>query len=131
MINETSKRRPGIDLANSHPVTLSDGQTWFVPKPYTRMRPSFKGRKAETSRVVTDDPEFNELFQAVEEHDTYLAIANLAAHMLAKNYDLSDDEMGEILTYDLKDQSPDRWPLQVMAVIYGRTGPKASSDGAV
>ena len=129
MIDELSKRRPTFDEANSHPVTLGDSQTWHLPKPVVRHRPVFKGGNADYARAVNDDPELA-LVKTIEEEDSYISIANMAAWLLGKNYDLSDDDLGDILTYDPDDKSPDRWPLKVLAVAYGRTGPKASSDGA-
>jgi hypothetical protein len=124
-LDEVVLRRPGIDLGNSVGVVFGDQGTWHVPKLLVRMRPIFKGRKTESVLAVTDDPEFNALVKTIEEEDSYASLANMAAWLLCKNYELSDEQLGDILIYDPKDESPDRWALKVMAVIYGRTGPKA------
>lgn len=124
MPTESEKRRPTFDLAASHPVVMGDGQTWYLPKPHTRMRPKLAGRKVVATLVVTDDPEFNALVQAIEDEDSYASVVQMAAYLLDRNYDLTDDEMSEVLTYDPADQSPERWTIGVMNTIYGRTGPK-------
>ena len=43
-----------FDEANSAPVVLADGQTWYVPKPWLEVRPVFRGGKPSTAyRVLT------------------------------------------------------------------------------
>lgn len=126
MIDERPLRGPGFDEANSVAVEFPAG-TFYLPKPMVRRRPVFAGGRAEASRVVATDPEFNALMARVEEEDSYLAVANLAAYMLRANYPgLADDQLGDLLEYDPADESPGRWPLAVLAVAMGRTGPKAA-----
>lgn len=54
MIDEAAKRRETFDLAASAPVVLSDGQTWYLPRPFLELRPTFAGGKvAGTYPVLT------------------------------------------------------------------------------
>jgi hypothetical protein len=129
MLDERSLRRPSFDESNSAPVVLADGQTWYLPKPFLRLRPVFGGRRATGfGPVTTSDPEWNELRRAIQdaaEGEILIPIANLGAHMLARNYDVSDDQLGDLFGWD-ENQT---WASSVMAIANGRTGPKAGSGG--
>jgi hypothetical protein len=129
MIDEKQHRRPTFDQANSAPVVLADGQTWWLPKPFLRLRPKFSGgRAAGYGPLTTSDPIWNELRQAVNdagEADTLSTIASLGAYMLCRNYDLNDDELTDLFAWDANQS----WAHEVLVVANGRTGPKAGSGG--
>jgi hypothetical protein len=129
MLDEKALRKSTFDEANSAPVVLADGQSWFLPKPFLRLRPKFSGgRAAGYGPLTTADPVWNELRQAVQdsgESDTLSAIASLGAYMICRNYELTDDQLGDLFSWD----SNQTWAAEVISIANGRTGPKASSGG--
>lgn len=130
MLDEKALRRPNFDELNSAPVVLADGQTWSLPKPVLIVRPVFRGGRAVDSvPVLTCGPEFTERKDAVfaaEGEAIIPAGADLAAYMLLRHYDLSDDQLGELLGFD----AGAGWLREVMAVANGLTAPKVSSAGS-
>jgi hypothetical protein len=132
VLSELSRRRLDFDATDTASVVLGDGQTWYLPKPVLRLKPIFRGGKVVESQVVTTDPQFNVLRQAVSDAGDTVAfnvIAELAAYLLSKNYNLSDDDLSEILAYDTATEAGAGWPTAVMDVAWGRNAPKASSGG--
>jgi hypothetical protein len=135
VVDETAKRRETFDLASSAPVVLADKQTWHFPKPRFEIRPSFAGGRAVgTHPVVTQGPELDELVDAVgkcEDAATLLVgAATLGAHLLIRNYDLTDDELGELFAYRPDDQNSWKWLQSVMGIATGTSSPKPGSGGA-
>ena len=129
MLDEKAVRKATFDELNSAPVVLADGQTWHLPKPFLRLRPKFSaGRAASYGPLTTTDPIWNELRQAVQdsaETETLSAIANLGAYMLLRNYDLTDDQLGDLFAWDMSQN----WTSEILSIANGRTGPKQSSGG--
>jgi hypothetical protein len=135
MLDEKTHRKPTFDEANSAPVVLADGQTWYLPKPWLEVRPVFRGGKPTSAyRVLTCGAELDELIEAMADADDLdaqvIAIASLAAYMMRWNYGLSDSELDELLAFRCSDPASLRWMQDVFAIATGRSGPKASSAGA-
>ena len=135
MLDETAKRKPNFDAANSVPVRLADGQDWQVPKPWLEVRPVFRGGRAERAYPVpTCGPELDALIDAVSESDEpavwFSAIATLAARLLGYQYDLSDDDLDQLLRFRVSDPDSGQWLRDVMRIATGDTGPKAYRAGS-
>ena len=129
MIDEKALRKPTFDETNSSPVVLADGQTWYLPKPWLEVRPTFRGGRAvESVPVLTCGPAFDSLKNTVEnaEGDEIItAGATLTAHMLLVNYDLTDEQLAALLIF----RAEVAWLREAMAVANGASAPKASSAG--
>jgi hypothetical protein len=118
-----------MDESASHPIVLADGQPWYFPKPHLRLRGRFRaGRAVAFGPLVTDDPEWNQLREAVADNAEapLLQVMSLAAYMLVRNYELLDGQLAELLAFEAGMD----WPSQVLAVCNGETAPKASSGGS-
>jgi hypothetical protein len=129
LIDEKTVRKPTFDEANSAPVVLGDGQSWFLPKPWLEVRPVFRGGRAvDTLPVMTTGPEFDALRDAVhaaEGDDIILTAANLAAYMLSRNYDLADEQFATILAF----RDGATWLRDVVRHAAGVSAPKAGCAG--
>jgi hypothetical protein len=134
VIDEQAKRKPNFDERNAAPVVLADGQTWHVPKPWLEIRPVFRGGKAAAAyRVLTCGPELDDLVEALSESNELdgqvVAVASLAAYLLRWHYELTDDELDQLLAFRCSDDRSLQWLRDVVAIATGRSGPKASSAG--
>lgn len=130
MLLESLKRREGFDAGRSHPVVLSDGQTWLLPKPWIAIHPVFRdGRPVDEWRCLTYGPELDALIERIKDSDDLVeqvtAGVALAALLLTRNYDLTDDELAEVLVYRAGDPASRAMLESVLDVVTGRTGPKA------
>jgi hypothetical protein len=136
-LDEKTLRRAGFDEANSHPVTMPGGATFYLPKPMIRIRPVFRdGKRVDEARLCTDDPEFDRLKEAVtaatsdEEADFGGAVTDLAAWMLLKNYGLTDEQLGEAFEVGVEGEIANQaWMTEVMAIAHGR-GTRSFPDGS-
>jgi len=133
-MTEASKRKDNVDEANSVPVVLADGQTWWLPKPWLEIRPVFRGGKVvSTYDVVTCGPDLDEMIEAISEAETITAqvvgAASLAAHLLRFHYDLTDEDLDQLLRFRLSDPASLDWVKAVIEVATGRSGPKLSGAG--
>jgi hypothetical protein len=132
---EPSKRRPDFHEPTV-PILLADGQTWHFPKPHVYLSPQvIGGRVVSMSGNTTFGAEFDSLVAALKEaaesdnaYQILHATAALGCFMLTLNYDLTDAELRELLTFRV--DLPDTWDRvkAIMGVAYGR-GPKLSNDG--
>lgn len=134
MIDELSRRKEGFDLAHSAPVTLSDGQTWYVPKPWVALTPVFSDGKAiSTWGGLTCGPDLDLLVSAVgslQGEESLLATMTLGAFLVQRNYDVSDAEMSDLFVWRSGDPESEAMIRQIIDVATGRNGPKASGAGA-
>lgn len=131
MLDETAKRLPGFNEDESVPVTFGDDQDWYLPRPTFDIFATFSGGKAAREVSCSFGPEFQALLKAVQDSDDdfFPAVATLAADLLRRNYDISDDELPSLLRYRV---GPDRplWIGGVLSVANGNDAPKASGDGS-
>ena len=136
-LDEAALRRP--DFRGGEPIEL-DGQAWIFPKPCVIYRPKF-GAPRIGSRPTTDlGPEFDEAIAELDDLGrerrqddpgsgrTFIdALMNIGAVMLRINYDLTDDQLGDLLAYRPDDESSqDTW-LAITDVARGN-GVKQMSD---
>lgn len=135
MLDEKLLRRPTFNEAASAPITLPGGGTWYLPKPILQLRACFVGGKRSGEAILcSDDPEFDRLREAVEkaasdtEADFDGSAIDLAAYMLLKNYDLTDDQLGEAFATIFSSDRGKDWINNVMAMAYGQA-PKPSAVG--
>jgi hypothetical protein len=134
MLDEQAKRKPNFDQRNSVPVTLADGQSWHVPKPWLEIRPIFRGgRVANAYPVLTQGPQLDELVTAMAECEDrssqVMAAASLAAHLLTWHYELTDPELDQLLAFRVADEDSAKWMHEIFAVATGQSGPKVSRAG--
>ncbi len=131
MFNEKDLRKQNVDPENCIPVVLADGQPWLFPRVWLSLRPVFKGGKATEMRLTSSiGTEFDAMKQAVEdaalseEGNWPLAAANLAAFLLEKNYDITDEALSEILVFPTSGEHAYELLRTIMDVAHGRTDPK-------
>jgi hypothetical protein len=128
-LDEEMHRKTGFDQANSAPVVLADGQTWYLPKPWLEVRPVFRGGKPATAyRVLTCGAELDGLIEALSDADDLdqqvIGVASLAAYMLRWNYDLDDAELDQLLAFRCSDPASLQWMRDTIAIATGQSGPK-------
>lgn len=133
-MNEQEKRIDTFDAANSVAVVFADGQAWFVPKPWIVIRPQFKGGVAVNAyRFLTYSENLDTLVEAISmadgDGDQVVGVATLAAYLLRYNYDLSDDELDQLLAFRVGDPASLAWVGQVVETATGRNGPKVVRAG--
>ena len=133
-MNEESKRREDFDLEHSAPVVLSDGQTWYLPKPWIAIHPVFEnGKIVRTWACLTCGRELDALVKAITEAqgiEAISAVMLLGAFLLLKNYDLSDDEVSSLCVYTARDPEAEEMVKTIISTATGRDAPKALSAGA-
>jgi len=133
-IDEPSRRRP--EFAGDVPVVLCDGQTWHLPKPRIRFRPR-SGPDGFEARITTqwsDDywQKIDKLNTAYESEDSLAILSaelDLCCTLLTKNYQLSEDDLGEIFWIDASDPDNAEMRATVLRVAQGLP-PKTSGDGS-
>ena len=86
MLIEAEKRRDNFDLENSVGVVLADGQTWYLPKPWVVIRPTFvDGVAMNPYRFFSYSAKLDVLLDAIaaaEDLDTVICgAATLAAYV--------------------------------------------------
>jgi hypothetical protein len=130
LIREIDKRRENFNLEYSAPVVMSDGQTWYLPKPWLAIHPVFEnGKPVDHWTFYTYGPEIESLIELIEAtDDSYakiLACVGVGAHLLKWNYDLSDDELSEVFIYAPGDGRSGEMLREIIDIATGRSGPKA------
>jgi hypothetical protein len=134
MLDEAAKRKPNWSERNSAPVVLADGQSWWVPKPWLEIRPVFRDGKADGAYPAYGySADLNRMIERVAESELFVdqvaAVATLAAHLLQSQYDLSDQDLDQLLAYRRNDPESVEWTRLVIEIATGRSGPKVSSAG--
>lgn len=130
MLDEKALRKPGF--SEGYQVTLADGQAWTMPKPRFRFRASVgpEGR-TEVGGRPTFGPEYEQSIEAlygigdVEPIESIRVRMDMAARLLRSNYDLTDDDLGDLIVLDTSDPaSEERWE-ELSRAVMGRV-PKPS-----
>ena len=124
MVIEPSKRRETIDLENSEPIVMADGQTWWLPKPLLILTPVFENGKPVNHwncfRYGTELDQVLEMIPAAQDNAQAVVITiGLAAKLLLHNYDLTDEELSQVLFYRIGDPDSDRILRDVIDVATG------------
>jgi hypothetical protein len=121
MLEEQSLRAAGFDASLSVEVSFAAGARFHVRRPTVVIRAQFVNGKPIGASAALDDPEVAGLLTELREAHTgsgvtisalesdqlaeeeakntrwYLAAAALAACLLRRNYDLSDEQLGDLL----------------------------------
>ncbi len=131
-LDEPSRRRP--DFVEGVPIKLNGGQEWQVPKPQVRIRPKIEGGKVvAVSGSFTFGDGYDrqlEAFHAAEDGNAQsVALLGLAVDLLARNYDLTDDEYSDLLTFVVGEEAGDAMRHELMEVVLG-ISPKLDTAGA-
>ena len=143
MIDEMSRRREDF-LDDSIPVKLLDGQEWFLPRPRIKFFVAGNENGYEIKQTLSD-PEIDKKFIALHkryeklssgEEEKSVSIGEMASIefgwvqcLLARNYTLTPDEMGELVGWEYGN-SDDPLRQQFLSVIFGwPMSPKAEPGG--
>ncbi len=131
---ESTRRHPKFDDKHSVPVQLSDGQFWFIPKPWYEIRPIFQdGLAVDYNSCFTHGSELDDLIETISASDDFalrtLASVGLAAYLLKRNYDLSDEDLSDILIYRAGDPQSELMLREIIDVAMGLSGKKHSPAG--
>ena len=118
-------------------VRLADGQLWTFPRPRLRIRPI---RNSETGRIEVGggsrfgadfDAIFDELIETPPEDSLarWALQFELASVVLSLNYNLTDDDLAELLDTDMESQDSTEMWKGILPVLTGQA-PKPSPDGS-
>jgi hypothetical protein len=110
VLNEKQLRRD--DFVDGVPVVLTDGQTWTLARPIVFEKPSRFRRKIVTGPdgakdlgvpvALDGDPYFGKLAELVttEGIDHLNCLLDLGARLLARNYNIEEDAIAELLALE-------------------------------
>jgi hypothetical protein len=124
---EQERRREAFSQGEG--VELADGQTWFFPSAIVEMRPRFENGRpsfANPIRRLSFGPEHDaglaEIRASGTEAQRFDGVVYLAADLLRSNYDLTDDQLSDLLsvtvdeTGGFTDSTSRRWSSIIEAV---------------
>jgi hypothetical protein len=124
MLDEKSLRKP--TFTEGHWTELSDGQKYSFPKPRIKFRPKFVDGKVEIGGGATFGPEYDAnldiLLGAVQVDgaERLRVKFEVAARLLRANYDLTDEQVSDLLEFDIDDEVSsgryDRWSDIIMGI---------------
>lgn len=141
MLDERALRKP--EFTEGEWLKLGDGQSWCLPKPTLReFRPTFSadgGAKFDGMALKTfGDGHLTRLDDLMETDpgvEQIEKIASLGAILIRRNYSITDEQLGSLLTYvigpdgDLTDECQAMWQALVnVAAGVGR--PKVIPSGS-
>lgn len=141
--DEGALRRPGFQ--GGTPVVLADGQTWYVPDPvvtpvpdgYRFARGADGVTRLRAARATPGDEDYGALLDRYVEGERYedqvVALADLAYHLLARNYDLAFEDTREIFAryFDPDPRADDNQAAwDAIAEVALGTAPKLSAGGS-
>jgi hypothetical protein len=140
IFDEQAKRRPTFD-PDSVPIELS-GVVVYFPKPRITIRRTHGSNgKSGGEALRSFGPDYDKLTEALIEaggdgksvHDFAVALFDLAADLIRRNYDVTEDELDSLLSFDVAEWSrsdtglPEPWN-QIWEVARG-IGPKVKDVG--
>jgi hypothetical protein len=111
LFDEANYRRENFSLEHSTPLVLSDGGTWYFPRPVIAIHPTFRQGKptGEHWEFFEYGAELDDLIASIgqtEDHvERVVRIMALAAKLLLHHYDLPDDVLAKILVFRDDDAS--------------------------
>jgi hypothetical protein len=131
-MNERELRRDEFH-PDSHPIEMADGQKWHFPRPRVRFATGFGGGRANVKTWVEHWDGFMDLLEEAARMpegtgDWVSAHLSIAANMLLRNYDLSDQQLDELFGFETIDDLV-QLILEVSRVAAGQS-PKPSGDGS-
>jgi hypothetical protein len=138
---EFARRKVDLDLEICTSITLADGQDWYFPRPWLEIVPHFKdGKAVDQSKLLTCGPELDLLLESIAEEEDpakeILAVMTLGGFLLLRNYDLTDEELGQLFVYRPRDPASQDMIRSIIEVATGGGGlrglksPKACAAGS-
>lgn len=124
MIDEKAARRP--TWVDGTPVVMADNQEWTLPRPVVVFVPAETDLGFEIRARLGDDGTFGTFSKALEtaEGGNAFVKAALAAgkYLLLLNYDLTADQVADLLQFNFSDESSDGYRVMegVLAVVRGQ-----------
>jgi hypothetical protein len=123
-LDEKALRKPGF--SEGYAVRLADGQEWTFPKPRIRFRPKIGPDGAvEVGGGPSFGPEFDqklEVLYGVTEAEPIEQLRvkfEMAVRLLSANYELTAEQLGELIVLEPGDPASDeRWD-QLSRVLMG------------
>ena len=107
MLDERALRKP--EFSEGDWAELADGQRWNFPRPRLRFRPKFVDGKVDVGGGRTFGPEYDESLSLIlgtkeaEPFEVVTAKFDMAIRLLRSNYNLSDDEVCDLLVLETED----------------------------
>jgi hypothetical protein len=123
VLDEKALRKPGFN--DGYAITLADGQTWTIPKPRFRFRPTVgSDGRVEVGGRPTFGPEYEASIEVlygvgdVEPIETLRVKFEMAVRLLSANYDLKPDDFSELIVLEPDDPaSNERWEQLTRALM--------------
>jgi hypothetical protein len=134
-INEKDRRRPTFTEGSA--VQLADGQLWTFPKAKVQFRPRIVDGHAEVMGGARFGPEFDEDLDILlgvteaEPVDRLRSKFQMAVRLLLENYDLSDDEVCNLIVWEPEDPVSSKNWADLSTVLAGNSPKKQSADTSV
>lgn len=136
---ERYRRRPDFQEENCTPVQLSDGQSWYLQRPWLEVIPHFvSGEAVDCVRMPSLgdlDPLLLSIADEADPIKQSLLVLTLGAMLLQRSYDVSDQEMSRLFILRPGDPDSDRMLCEIIAVATGNAsqtiGWEAISDPKV
>ncbi len=124
MIDEPLHRKANWNEEGSTWLTLSDGQQWALPRPYIAIIPEFKGGvPTHTWTYLGYSPQIDRNLEAIGQAKDLLEViirtVALAAQLLLHQYELSDEELSQVLVYRADDPASDEMLKAVVNIATG------------
>lgn len=136
MLDEQALRRP--EFTDGHRVALGDGQEWTFPKAIVRFIPvAAPGGGVKLGQAPPYGPDYQaELETLLNGHEDtaegryneVVAIMQLAAKLLLRNYDLTIEQLQTLLYYDVDGSTRPMWDA-IDQIVVGLS-PKPSAVGS-
>jgi len=129
-LDERSLRKP--TFSDGYPVRLADGQDWTFPKPRIRFRPKIRpDGRVEVGGGPSFGPEYDAMLDTLfgvteaEPVEQLRVKFEMAVRLLSANYELTAEQLGELIVLEPGDETSDeRWE-QLSRVLMG-IAPKLS-----
>jgi hypothetical protein len=129
VLDEKALRKPEFDDGIS--IVLTDGQEWVFPRPVVRTRFSAHNDVGfQLVARVKGDPSYGALYESWINAETGLdsikAEHALARALILNNYDLTDDQVSDLIQFSHKDDDdadPEGYRIRehILAVVRGDT----------
>jgi len=114
MFDEVALRKPGF--AEGYKVVLADGQEWTFPRPRLRFSPRLVDGRVEVAGGPTFGPEYDaqlEILYGVTDTEPVEQLRikfEMAVRLLSANYELTAEQLGELIVFEPGDEvSDERW----------------------
>jgi hypothetical protein len=114
VLDEKTLRKPGF--SEGYKVKLADGQEWTFPKPRLLLKPKFVNGRIDVSSGPSFGPNYDTALDIalgaveVEPEEWMRTKFDAAVRLLRANYELSDTDVVELLTFEMGNPLDDeRW----------------------